>query len=160
MGAILGLLANAGVNLVEKFVGAGKDKAIEVIKEKTGIDLSKKQNLSQEDILKLKEFENKNKEFLLRETEAFLKDKQNARNMAIEISKNGKDWLVRNTGSLIALFVVTAVFILFGLLLNGNLSIENSNVAMIVGFTGGYVTQILSFYFGSSKTEADKVREK
>jgi hypothetical protein len=60
---------------------------------------------------------------------------------------------------MIAIFTVLAVFALFGLLLNGNLSIENSNVAMIVGFAGGYVTQILSFYFGSSKTEADKLKE-
>ena len=154
MGAILGLLANAGVNLVEKFVGAGEDKAIEVIKEKTGIDLAKKQNLSQEDILKLKEFENKNKEFLLKQIELANADRDSARNMNIELSKSDS-WLVKNTGSILALFVTLSTFVLFGLLLNGNLTIDNPNVALIAGFVGGYVTTILSFYFGSSKTESD-----
>jgi len=157
MGAILGLLANAGVNLVEKFVGAGEDKAIEVIKEKTGIDLAKKQNLSQEDILKLKEFENKNKEFLLKQIELANADRDSARNMNIELSKSDS-WLVKNTGSILALFVTLSTFVLFGLLLNGNLTIDNPNVALIAGFVGGYVTTILSFYFGSSKTESDSKR--
>jgi hypothetical protein len=79
--------------------------------------------------------------------------------MNVELSKSDS-WLVKNTGSILALFVTLSTFTLFGLLLSGKLTIDNPNVALIAGFVGGYVTTILSFYFGSSKTEADKVREK
>ena len=75
--------------------------------------------------------------------------------MAIELGKSDS-WLLKNTGSLIGIFTVVSSFVLFVLLLNGTLSIENSTVAIIVGFVGGYVSQILSFYYGSSKNEADK----
>jgi len=154
---IINILANAGMELVSNFIDTGKDKAVEILKEKTGIDLSKKDKLSQSEILKLKEFENKNKEFLLKQIELANADRDSARNMNIELSKSDS-WLVKNTGSILALFVTLSTFILFGLLLNGNLTIDNPNVALIAGFVGGYVTTILSFYFGSSKTEADKHR--
>jgi len=156
---IASMLASAGMDLVSKFIDTGKDKAVEVLKEKTGIDLSKKDRLSQSEILKLKEFENKNKEFLLKQIELANADRDSARNMSIELSKSDS-WLVKNTGSILALFVTLSTFILFGLLLNGNLTIDNPNVALIAGFVGGYVTTILSFYFGSSKTEADNKRLK
>ncbi len=156
---IASMLASAGMDLVSKFIDTGKDKAVEVLKEKTGIDLSKKDRLSQSEILKLKEFENKNKEFLLKQIELANADRDSARKMNIELSKSDS-WLVKNTGSILALFVTLSTFILFGLLLNGNLTIDNPNVALIAGFVGGYVTTILSFYFGSSKTEADNKRLK
>jgi len=152
MFGIATILANAGLDLLSNLINEGEDKAINLIKDKTGIDLSKPP--SKDDILKLKEFEEKNKELILNQLELILKDKQSARNMSIELSKSSS-WLLKNTGSLIALFVVTAGFILFILLLLNMLSIDNPNVAMILGFVGGYITQILSFYFGSSKTEAD-----
>jgi len=156
MFGIASMLADAGMNLVSKFIDTGKDKAIKVIKEKTGVDLSKEP--SKEDFIKLKEFENKNKEFLLKQIELMNQDRDSARNMSIELSKSNS-WLVKNTGSILALFVTLSTFILFGLLLNGTLTIDNPNVALIAGFVGGYVTTILSFYFGSSKLEADKVRK-
>jgi len=152
MFGIASILASAGMDLVSKFIDTGEDKAIEVIKEKTGVDLSKEP--SEKDFIKLRQFEQYNKDFLLKQIELMNQDRDSARNMNIELSKSDS-WLVKNTGSILALFVTLSTFTLFGLLLSDNLTIDNPNVALISGFVGGYVTTILSFYFGSSKTEAD-----
>ena len=65
-----------------------------------------------------------------------------------------------NTGSLIALIVIVFSFYLFYLLISKELTITDSNTALIVGFIGGYVAQILSFYFGASKNESDVIHYK
>ena len=148
---LLGLGIGFITNLVKD---KGQDLAIEGIKKATGIDLSTKKELTPNERQLLIASEQR----ILRETELIYIDKQNARNMSIELSKSNS-WLLKNAGSLIALFVVSACFGLFVLLLKGSLSIENSNVAMIVGFAGGYISQILSFYFGSSKEQADSKRK-
>ena len=157
MFGLTSILTNAGIDLVSKFIDTGKDKAIEIIKERTSVDLSKEP--SNEDLIKLKEFEKNNRDFLLKQIELMNQDRDSARKMSVELSKSDS-WLVKNTGSILALFVTLSTFTLFGLLLNGNLTIDNPNVALISGFVGGYVTTILSFYFGSSKTEADSKRLK
>ena len=145
---ILGALLEAGISI---FKDATEVVALKGIKKVTGLDLSKKKELSKSDIAIIK----RNEASLLKEMELIYEDKQSARNMAIELGKSDS-WLLKNTGSLIGIFTVVSSFVLFVLLLNGTLSIENSTVAIIVGFVGGYVSQILSFYYGSSKNEADK----
>ena len=153
MGAILGILANAGVNLVEKFVGAGEEKAIKVIKDKTGIDLSKKDTLNKDDILKLKEFENKNKEYLLKETELFLKDKQNARSMRVETLTSEKTPLFSKIfPDVLAGVSVIATFALFYIFASGMVKAEQKDIVLyILGLLSGIVSTIYAFYFGSSK---------
>jgi hypothetical protein len=145
---IVEALLEAGISI---FKNATEEVALEGIRKVTGLDLSKKRELNKSDIATIR----RNEVALAKEMELIYMDKQNARNMTIELSKSDS-WLLKNTGSLIGIFTVVSSFILFVLLLNGTLSIENSTVAIIVGFVGGYVSQILSFYYGSSKTEADK----
>ena len=95
MGEILSLLANAGMDLVSKFVDSGKDKAIEVIKDKTGIDLSNKDKLSSDEIAKLKEFQEKNRDFLLAQIKLANEDRANARDMQKEALKQDS-WFAKN----------------------------------------------------------------
>jgi len=156
MFGIATMLEAAGSKLLSKLINTGSEKAKEFIEKKTGVNLDKEP--SNEDVKKLVEFEKKNSEEIQKRLESILKDKQNAREMNVELSNSNGSWLIKNTGSIIALTTIIAVFALFGLLLHGDLSIENPNVSLICGYAGGYVMAILSFYFGSSKTEADKVR--
>jgi len=153
MFAIAEMLAKAGAGLLGDLINTGSDKAKEFIEQKTGVKLDSEP--SEKDVKKLVEFEKQNKQLILDKMEAIFKDKQNAREMNIEIANSNGGWLLKNTGSMIALITILSVFTLFGMLLSGNLSIENPNVSLICGYAGGYVMAILSFYFGSSKTEAD-----
>ncbi len=144
---MIGTLVSLGLDLF-------KDKAEDVvfagIKKATGIDLTgvNPAELSEAQINKIKAAEAN----IAKEMELIYADKDSARRMAVELGKSDS-WLLKNSGSMIGLFVVIMSMSLFGLLLSGQLTIANSNVAMIVGFAGGYITQVLSFYFGSSKNK-------
>ena len=75
---------------------------------------------------------------------------------------NSKDWLVRNTGSLLAWFIVLGTFILDYMVAFEGLkkAVEDKEVLMfILGSMNTYTAGVISFYFGSSKTEADAVRK-
>jgi len=146
-------LASLGISLISDLISDhGEDMVKQGIEKVTGINLDKKPSEAEKRIIE------ENMAFVKQEVELMYADKQSAREMAMTVSTNAKDWLVRNTGSMIGLSVIGLSFTLFYMLLSGGLSIENSNVAMIVGFAGGYVSQVLSFYFGSSKESADKAR--
>ena len=92
---IVGMLASAGMDLVAKFVDKGKDEAVKFIKDKTGIDLSEKRELTPQELQKIKEFEIKNKELILEKLQMYLADKQNAREMNVGISANEKVPLIK-----------------------------------------------------------------
>jgi len=95
------------------------------------------------------------------ETKAYLADTQSARDMNSNLVQS-KDWLVRNTGSLMAWIVLGCTFALDGYVIKYGLSsveIANKDVLMFVlGAMNTYTATVISFYFGSSKTEADKQR--
>jgi hypothetical protein len=97
------------------------------------------------------------------ETKAYLKDTQSAREMNSNLTQS-KDWLVRNTGSLMAWIVVACTFGLDGYVIRYGLSaveIANKDVLMFVlGAMNVYTATVMNFYFGSSKNEADKQRLK
>ena len=157
MGSILSILASEGLDLLHKFISSGSNEAVDTVKKLTGVDLNRVNTLSQSHIQKLRQFEKDNKDFLIKQIELRNKDTKNARDMIVKLSKTDS-WLLKNTGSILALVTVVFSFSLFALLLTGKLSLENPNVALIIGYLGGYVTHILSFYFGSSKNESDKQR--
>jgi len=94
------------------------------------------------------------------ETKAFLEDKASARDMNNQIQAS-KDWLVRNTGSLLAWFVIIGTFILDYMVAFEGLknAVGDKEVLMfILGSMNTYTAGVISFYFGSSKTEADAKR--
>jgi len=151
MGAILGLLANAGVDLVSKFVDSGKDKAIQVIKDKTGIDLTTKKKLSQQDVVKLKEFQQANRDFLIKQIELANEDRANARKMQ-EVALNQDSWLAKN---FIYMFAsVWSVFAMIYLAMITFYTIPTTSQRFadtILGFLlGTIVSAIIQFFFGSS----------
>jgi len=94
------------------------------------------------------------------ETKAYLQDKQSAREMNSELIAS-KDWLVRNTGSLLAWFVIIGTFSLDYMVAFEGLkeAVGDKEVLMfILGSMNTYTAGVISFYFGSSKTEADTKR--
>jgi len=96
----------------------------------------------------------------VKETEAYLEDTQSARKMNSDLVAS-KDWLVRNTGSLLAWFVVLGTFTLDYMVAFEGLkeAVGDKEVLMfILGSMNTYTAGVISFYFGSSKTEADAKR--
>jgi len=94
------------------------------------------------------------------ETKAFIEDKQSARKMNSDLIAS-KDWLVRNTGSLLAWFIVIGTVALDYMIAFDNLkdAVADKEVLMfILGSMNTYTAGVISFYFGSSKTEADEKR--
>jgi len=94
------------------------------------------------------------------ETKAFIEDKQSARKMNSDLVAS-KDWLVRNTGSLLAWFIVIGTVALDYMIAFENLkdAVADKEVLMfILGSMNTYTAGVISFYFGSSKTEADAKR--
>ena len=95
------------------------------------------------------------------ETKAYLKDKQSARKMNSDLVAS-KDWLVRNTGSLVAWFIIIGTVALDYLVAFDGLKdkVGDKEVLMfILGSMNTYTATVISFYFGSSKTEADFKRK-
>lgn len=78
----------------------------------------------------------------------------------LKLSQSHNGWLIKNTGSIIALTVVFATFALWFVMLTGVVKGTSENILFAIN--GGLTTTvgfILSFYFGTSKTEADAKRQ-
>ena len=96
----------------------------------------------------------------LEESKAYLEDKQSARKMNSDLVVS-KDWLVRNTGSLMAWFIIGGTVALDYLMAFGSLkeAVADKDILMfILGSMNTYTAGVISFYFGSSKSEADEKR--
>ena len=93
--------------------------------------------------------------------EVFIDDKKDARKMNSDLIES-KDWLVRNTGSLLAWFIIIGTFSLDYMVAFEGLrqAVGDKEVLMfILGSMNTYTAGVISFYYGSSKTEADNKRK-
>jgi len=155
---LIGMLADAGMSLLSSFIDKGKDEAVKIIKDKTGIDLSQKKELTPEDLQKLKEFEIKNKELILQKLQMYLADKQDARNRDIVLSTNEKTPLIKKIyPEILATIVVIATFVMFYLSVSVNLEAPKKEVVMLLlGTLNTALGMVLSFYFGSSMGSKNK----
>jgi len=170
---IMGMLANKGLDLLSGAIEGGADKAVEFVKEKTGIDLNTKTELSQEDIGKLNEFQLKHKEKL---AELALKDKKednrhdekvvelahsntaNAReaNVRVQESVNASE-LAKDAAYYIDFAVIGGTLLMGLLLFVVKLPDENVQIANILfGAFLGYVGTIVNYNRGSSASSKDK----
>lgn len=176
---ILALLSS-GLRLV---ANAALVKGKDFIKDKTGVDLDQAQ-LSEADQLKLRQFQAEHEEELLRlqlednklsfeETKAYLADVEDARKnqSAVQMSADAP-WYAKAIQPVLAAFVVLATVVLFSMFVvwSGDTGVLDKNgnpvsglngtqkdiVIYILGVLSAAVTQILGYYFGSSKGSADK----
>jgi hypothetical protein len=160
----LGLIANAVL---------ARGKAY--VKEKTRVDLDK-EALSQEDLIALKKYEMEHEEELLRlrlqddrlsleEQKIVFEDLSSARNrqMAI-VASDRASWLTANTPSLLAISTVALTFLFFAVFAwLGKYSDPANAVAKeimlyVLGVLSAILTQIFSYYFGSSQDSTEKAR--
>lgn len=176
---ILGLLG-AGLRLV---ANAALVKGKDFIKDKTGVDLDKAV-LSQEDQLKLRQFELDHEEELLRlqlednrlgleETKAYLADVADARKREVDIAISDKvPGYIKATPTVLAWDTVGITLLLFAffVVISGDsgktdaagTAIPRINptqkdiIVYILGVLSAVVTQIFSYYFGSSKSSESK----
>jgi hypothetical protein len=157
---LVGMLANAGMNLLGNFISIGKDKAIKAIKDKTGIDLSTKKELSPEEVQKLKEFEVKNKELILQKTQMYLQDTQNARETFVSLNTSAKTPIFNKVfPNILAGVTVILTFILFYLFTQGNFEGAKKDIVVyILGVLSTITTQIFAYYFGSSMGSKEKTQ--
>jgi hypothetical protein len=160
----LGLIANAVL---------ARGKAY--VKEKTRVDLDK-EALSQEDLIALKKYEMEHEEELLRlrlqddrlsleEQKIVFEDLSSARNrqMAI-VASDRASWLTANTPSLLAIstvgltFMFFAVFAWLGKYSDPANAVAKEIMLYVLGVLSAILTQIFSYYFGSSQDSTEKAR--
>ena len=151
---ILAQLASAGM---QKVVDSVLDKGVAHVEEKLGITLNPDADgkLSDEKIATLKEAAMKHEEFLI---EQEVKDRSSARQREVDIASNENVPLINKIITpALAIFVVLASFILFGILIFVDVRPEAKDILIyILGVLSAAVTQILSYYFGSSQGSKDK----
>ena len=128
------------------------------VKAVTGIDLESKE-LTNEDKQKIMDSQIEIMNLDFKTLELGYQDKNNARSFGVNIQVS-QDWLVRNAGSLIAIFTIISAFILDLLLIYMVMNGTNVNpiYTLIQGAMNVRAVQVLSFYFGDSKVNADRQR--
>jgi len=151
---ILTQLAGSGM---QKVVDAVLDKGVQHVEEKLGITLTPDADgkLSDEKIASLKEAAMKHEEFMF---EQEVKDRGNARQREIDIASNENVPMINKVITpALAITVVLASFILFTVLIFVDVRPEAKDILIyILGVLSAAVTQILSYYFGSSQGSKDK----
>lgn len=151
---ILTQLAGAGM---QKVVDSVLDKGVSAVEEKLGITLTPDANgkLSDEKLSSLKEAAMKHEEFMF---EQEVKDRSSARQREIDIASNQNVPLINKIITpALAIFVVLASFVLFAILIFVDVRPEAKDILIyILGVLSAAVTQILSYYFGSSQGSKDK----
>ena len=149
--ALIAPLLAQGLGLIGNAVMA---KGKEWVEEKTGVKIQP--NMSDEDMLKLRQYEMDHEEELLKlrieDKRLDLADVQSARDMNTRINESANaTWLAKNVPSILALIVIVVGFFLLGIT-------KDADVRTAVV---GLMTLVLGFYFGStasSKVKDDAIR--
>jgi len=169
MAPLITALLGKGLSLVANAVLAkGKD----FIKDKTGVDVDKP-SLSEQDFVTLKKFEMEHEEELMKlqiednridleMTKAYLVDTQDAREREVRMAESASaSWLNKNMGPVLGLFAIGVTFALFYKVLFtedflNRLGTHKDILLYILGVLSAVVTQIFSYYFGSSSGSKSK----
>jgi hypothetical protein len=151
-----GLLKTAAPALATVVAGPLGGAAVSAIAKKLGVEdtveaVTKAIQSDPESALKLREID-------LKELEMHNKDRDSARNreMAIAVSEHAPT-LNKIVTPVLALGVVALSFILFAILIFVEVKDNAKDILIyILGVLSAAVTQILSYYFGSSQGSKDK----
>lgn len=148
---VSGLISNG----LPKIADAVIEKGVDYVEGKLGVTLKPEDEMKPEDVKDLRERAMQHKEFM---AELDAKDRASARDREIQISINDKAPLINKIVTpVLALGVVTLAFALFGVLLFIDVKPEAKDILIyVLGVLSAAVTQILSYYFGSSQGSKDK----
>jgi len=155
---IAGMLVEAGMSLLGSLIDVGEEKAKEFIEEKSGVKLKPK--MTPEELEKLKEFEAKNLDLLLKKQSMYLQDKQNARSMNETLATSDNvPYLKKIYPEILSTIVVLASFFLFYMAYTMELDQGKKDIVMmLIGMLNTAIGLILSFYFGSSTGSEEKTK--
>lgn len=173
LGPIVSLLADKGLDLMSKAIEGGADKAVDFVKEKTGIDLAGKSEFTSAEIIQLKQLEKQDK---VRLEELALESKKednrheeametisvtstsNAQNMNVRIQESDNaSWLAKNAAYMIDFFVISATVILSLILMYSAVPKENLQIVNIMfGSFLTFVGTIIAYHRGSSHSSQKK----
>jgi hypothetical protein len=142
-------------NNMHKVADAVMDKGVDYVEQKMGIKLKPEGELTESDVKSLQEAAMKHEEFM---AEIDAKDRDSARNREIEIATSDKaPYINKVVTPYLALGVVGLSFMLFSILIFVEVKPEAKDILIyILGVLSAAVTQILSYYFGSSQGSKDK----
>ena len=148
---IASMLAKKGVSVLGNILENGSDAAIDkvnkLVKEKTGIDLNSKTDLTEEDITALKRVESEERTRL---EELRYADTANARNMQVEALRQDDKFVKRFVYYFAVFWSLFAVLFLTGITF---LEVPEANTRFadtIVGFIlGTVVSTIIGYFYGS-----------
>jgi energy-converting hydrogenase Eha subunit A len=159
MDVLGGLLKSAAPALATAVAGPLGGVAIKAIAGKLGVEDSVEavtQHLQANpmDAAKLADID-------VKKLEMEMKDRQDARNREIQLATNESvPFINKIVTPVLALGVVALSFILFAVLIFVNVTPEAKDILIyILGVLSAAVTQILSYYFGSSQGSKDKSNE-
>lgn len=152
MGFIENLFSNGAANLVAG-VGNTLDNLITSKEEKLNLDLELKKAEMQ--------FNVEMKKLSVEERKMYLEDTSSARQMAQTIQTSpAAPWLAKNISPILAIGTTLLTFILFYIVVfqKHDPTVEDNKdiILYILGALSAIVTQIFSFYFGSSEGSAKK----
>lgn len=152
---VASIVSNLISNGMPKVADAVIEKGVEAVESKLGIKLKPEGEATPEDNAKLKDAAMQHEEFM---SELDAKDRDSARNREIEIATSDKAPLINKVVTpLLALGVVGLSFVLFSILIFVEVKPEAKDILIyILGVLSAAVTQILSYYFGSSQGSKDK----
>ena len=159
MDVLGGLLKSAAPALATAVAGPLGGVALKAIAGKLGVEdsveaVTKHLQANPMDAEKLAEID-------VKKLEMEMKDRQDARNREIQLATNDSvPFINKIVTPVLALGVVTLSFILFAVLIFVNVTPEAKDILIyILGVLSAAVTQILSYYFGSSQGSKDKSNE-
>jgi hypothetical protein len=150
--SIVSGLINKGM---PKVADAVLEKGIDYVQDKMGVKLKPEQEMTDDDVKDLRARAMQHTEFM---AEQQVKEMANARDRELKLATDANvPPLVKLVTPLLALGVVTLSFILFAVLIFVNVQPEAKDILIyILGVLSAAVTQILSYYFGSSMGSKEK----
>ena len=152
MGFLTDLFAGGASQLVDS-IGNALDKNITTTEEKMQLELEMKKADWQ--------FQTEMRKLSVEEKQLVFQDIDSARKMAsaVQTSPNASK-LSKNVSPILALGTTLLTFVLFYLLIFQRKQLEENNskeiVLYILGVLSAIITQVYSFYFGSSQGSSDK----
>jgi hypothetical protein len=159
MDVLSGLLKSAAPALATAVAGPLGPVALKAISGKLGVEdtveaVTQHLQANPMDAEKLAEID-------VKKLEMELKDRQDARNREIQLATNDKvPYINKVVTPVLALGVVALSFVLFAVLIFVEVTPEAKDILIyILGVLSAAVTQILSYYFGSSQGSKDKSSE-
>ena len=157
----LNLTRRFALQLVRRLAGprAGQvaEQVLTLAKAVTGGDSSDEvQRLLSEDSEMAQMFRLKAAQLDAELEHAFLSDRQNARDMRLNLAQLGQtDWMMCAVGAIVVLgFVATVLAAFFAELTEQ----QRYLVFSLAGLLGGMSSQVVSYFFGSSRGSAEKTR--